>query len=97
MRRQMTMRGKRASIMRPKMIRKKWENRNGYYEDVDDKENLYGTFRTCYDCMRVFYPVDLSIPRMCGQMLIDGVKYAQVYKYSTCKRLLSCKGFDGDD
>jgi hypothetical protein len=67
------------------MTRKRWEKLNGFFEDPDDKENLYGTSKSCYDCMRVFLPVALDIPRMCGQMLIDGVKDAQVYKYSTCK------------
>jgi hypothetical protein len=68
------------------MKRKKWEKINGFYDDEAGKKNLYCGNKGCYDCRRVFKPVALDTPRMCGQMLVDGVKDdAEVYKDSTCK------------
>ena len=69
------------------MKRKKWEKANGFYED--EMGNLYGSCKSCYDCRRVFVPVALDTPRMCGQMLVDGVKDAEVYKDTTCDHFFS--------
>jgi hypothetical protein len=70
------------------MKRKKWEKINEFY--IDKTGNLYGKKKGCYDCRRVFNPAAIGIPRMCGQMLLDGVKDngiddPEVYKDSTCK------------
>jgi hypothetical protein len=76
-----------AGGIKRELSRKRWEKLNGYYEDPEDKQNLYLTDRGCYDCRRVFVPTSLDKPRMCGQMLVDGVRNndVEVYKDSTCK------------
>jgi hypothetical protein len=72
------------------MTRRKWETLNGFYDDETGALDLYYKDKGCYDCCHVFKPVAIDIARMCGQMLIDGVKDADadVYKDSTCNHFL---------
>jgi hypothetical protein len=69
------------------MKRKKWEKLHGFY--TDNTGELYCHDKSCYDCRHVFTPVAIDIPRICGEMVINGVKDdAEVYKDSTCKHFL---------
>jgi hypothetical protein len=69
------------------MKRKKWEKLNGYYEN--DYE-VYSKNKSCYDCRRMFDADTQDRVKMCGQMLLDGVKDdAEVFKDSSCKHLFA--------
>jgi hypothetical protein len=69
-----------------KNFREEWEKLNGFYDDGTGM--LYCNDKSCYDCRRKFDPAGIDIPMLCGQMLIDGVEDAEVFRDTTCKLFL---------
>jgi hypothetical protein len=83
-----------SKYQKTKIRRKRWEKFNGFYDDRTG--NLYCSEKSCFDCRRMFNP-DIDIPMMCGQMLVDGIKDAEVYSDTTCKHFFGYGRKEADD
>jgi hypothetical protein len=78
-------RRKRSLWQMKRIKRTAWERLHGFHQD----EEAYFEDRGCDSCRRMFRPKEIWIPRACGQMLLDGVREADVSKGDTCDLLLT--------